>query len=628
MRQAEVGLLLAMFGMRQMKHLLQFALSAARRTSRIPLVRPAFAIAIVVLFWPPLAGSVLAYTSVRVALHSNILVDDKRVIFAQGTGSLTVLNLETGAVLLRKAPKGAFEYSGTLQSSVHGVLMMSYETTALLDRNSFEPIWRADHRHNAVADGEQVVSHDGYHTVTCRQVQTGRVSWKLDMEGGWHLLAASGKVLVATPEFWNGRHALRVLDLKSGGELLHHEGAPDVHWHQVFFDGQLIYLVEGNAADRYESPTKSLRLKALDLEGKVAIEADYKSTDVVPRIGQGNIAFIWGNKYFEDRRVQVVNTQERQILAKLWKTVDECRNMLENETGFPDRRDSHPWLLPSGVFANLPRKDSDNEIGQVLILTKPKGSWTAYAPYLGKIGAITHVAEADGKLLVGSSEGHLECLDTETGRPRWLYAFPVIRQTVTYSTPHGMPPYLTRQAAEYRKGIERIRVTCGSILLPSDSHSSTKWATLRNETEYPGQIVMDPSPDDPFAELAGYIVWLAVCTSIPIVAGVVLLLVWLAGRRNSGQALTEASPDKLSTSAGPVACFLAVSLAPAYGLLAYGRVSYSWTIALKVIFVMTLVVALFGTCRLVYVGRWVAALVLFVILMGWLYLMFNPLRFA
>jgi outer membrane protein assembly factor BamB len=614
--------------MRQMNQFLRFALSAARRTSRIPLVRPAFAIAIVALLWPPLAGSLLAYTSVRVALHSNILVDGKRVIFAQGTGSLTVLNLETGAVLLRKAPKGAFEYSGTLQSSVHGVLMMSYETIALLDRNSFEPIWRADRCHDAVSDGEHVVSHDGYHTVTCRQVQTGRVSWKIDMEGGWHLLAARGKVLVATTEHWNSRHALQVLDLKSGGQLLQHEGASGVHWHQVFFDGQLIYLVEGNAADRYESPRKSLRLKALDLEGKVAAEADYKSTEVVSRTGQWNITFIWGNKYFDDRRVQTANAHERQVLATLWKTADECRNMLENETGFPDRRDTHPWLLPSGVFANLPRKDSDNEIGQVLVMNKPKGSWTAYAPYLGKVGSITHVAEVDGNLLLGSSEGHLECLDAATGRPRWLYAFPVIRQTVTYSAPHGMPPYLTRQAAEYRKGIERISVTCGSILLPADSQPSTKWATLRAETEYPGQIFLDPSPDDPFAELPGYIIWLAVCASIPIVAGVVLLLVWLAGRRNSGQALIEASPDRMSASTGPVACFLAVSLAPAYGLLAYGRVSYSWTIALKVIFVMTLVVALFGTCRLVYVGRWVAALVLFVILLAWLYLMFNPLRFA
>jgi hypothetical protein len=611
--------------MRSVKHLLRFALLAARQTAWTPPVRRAFSMAIVVLLWPVPAGSLWAYTSVRVALHSNILVDGKRVIFAQGTGSLTVLDLETGAVLLRKAPKNGLEYSGTLQSSVHGVLMMSYGTIALLDENSFEPVWRADRCYDAVSDGEQVVSHDGNHTVTCRLVQTGRVSWKIDMEGGWYLFTASGKVLVATPDVWDRRNALLLLDLKSGGQLLHYEGASDVHWHQVFFDGERIYLVEGNSADRYQVPEKPVHLKTLDLEGKVVATADYKSPEVVPR-GRGNSAFIWGNKYFDDKRVQTVNAHERQVLAKLWKTGDECRDMLENERGFLERRDDLPSVLPSGVFANQPRKDTDNEIGQLLLMSKPEGSWTAYAPYLGKLGSITHVAEADGKLLLGSSEGHLECLDTATGRPRWLYAFAVIRQTVTYSTPHGLPPYLTRQAAEYRKGLKKASISCGSIPLPGEFHSSTRWAMLRAEAEYPGRIVIDPSPDDPFWELGGYVTWLAVCASLPIVGGLVLFLGRFARRKNSTP--TEISRDQTPASAGPVASLLVLSIAPAYGLLAYGRVSYSWTIALKVIFVLTIVLALVGTGRLWYARRWLAGLVFSVILIGWLFLMLNPLRFA
>lgn len=103
-----------------------FLFCAAYQRSWNSLVRPAVGFAIITLLWLVGAGSLWAFTSVRVALDSNILVDGKRVIFAQGTGSLTVLNLETGEVLLRKKPASNVDYSGRLQRSIHGVLMVSY----------------------------------------------------------------------------------------------------------------------------------------------------------------------------------------------------------------------------------------------------------------------------------------------------------------------------------------------------------------------------------------------------------------------------------------------------------------------------------------------------------------------
>src|SRR5713101_2698434 len=124
-----------------------------------------------------LAGHVNAYTSVRVALDSNILVDGERVIFAQGTGSLTVLDLQTGKVLLRKKPEKAVSYSGNLQRSAYGVLMTAYERIALLDGSTFDPVWQAAQCYDAVTDGEHVFSHDGYHTVSCRKVQSGQLCW-------------------------------------------------------------------------------------------------------------------------------------------------------------------------------------------------------------------------------------------------------------------------------------------------------------------------------------------------------------------------------------------------------------------------------------------------------------------
>jgi hypothetical protein len=43
---------------------------------------------------------------------------------------------------------------------------------------------------------------------------------------------------------------------------------------------------------------------------------------------------------------------------------------------------------------------------------------------------------------------------------------------------------------------------------------------------------------------------------------------------------------------------------------------------------MTIVGAVCGIIRLCFVRRWLAVVVFSVILIGWLYLMWNPLRFA
>ena len=182
------------------------------------------------------------YTYARVALGSNILVDGERVIFAQGTGSLTVLDLETGNVLLRKKPASHFLYSGRLQKTNHGVLMMGYDRIALLDGRTFDIVWQAGGCHGAVMDGEYVVSHDGNHTVTGRNVHSGKVCWTTQMEGGWQLMAVNGKALVNTPDY--AQSTLLILDLETGRKLLRHQAPAGFRWLDVYFDGQRIYLVD------------------------------------------------------------------------------------------------------------------------------------------------------------------------------------------------------------------------------------------------------------------------------------------------------------------------------------------------------------------------------------------------
>ena len=433
----------------------------------------------------------------------------------------------------------------------------------------------------------------------------GRLKWKMAVGfgGEWNGARRHGRFL------GQGAHPCSSSTLRAAAKFAH-EARTEVHWNQVYF-GQLIYLVVHDS-ERGRLSSRPVHMRTLDLKGKVVVEADSKSPAIVEDKSE-NAVFIWGDKYFHNGRVQKVNLHQQNTLANLWKQGDEFRDM---------------QLLPSGIFANIPNKDAGNSVGQLLQMIKSKGSWTAYAPYLGEYGSVSHVAEADGKLVLGSTEGQVECLDIESGRPQWLYTFPVTRQTMSYSSPYGMPPYLTQQAAEYRKSVEKMSTPSGSILLPSDFQpASTNWAKLRAETEYPRRIIIDPNPDDPF-HLGRYLTWLVVCASLPIGGALVLLVKRIVRRKSPKRAVPETRNEKTPPSAGLVAWFLVLSFSPAYGLLEYGHVSYSWTIVLKVIFVIAIAIAMFGTIRLCYAQRWLAAFLFSVILLGWVLLMLNPFRFA
>src|SRR5208283_3343033 len=106
-----------------MKHFMSIDPLTDYRPTWHPRAQVAFIVGLMGMLWLVGAGPVDAHTAISVALDSNILVDRGRVIFAQGTGSLTVLDLETGEVLLRKKPEKDFSYSGKFEPSANGVLM-------------------------------------------------------------------------------------------------------------------------------------------------------------------------------------------------------------------------------------------------------------------------------------------------------------------------------------------------------------------------------------------------------------------------------------------------------------------------------------------------------------------------
>src|SRR5262249_51471890 len=152
-------------------------------------------------------------------------------------------------------------------------------------------------------------------------IRSGEVCWSVDMEGGWRLVAAKGKVLVATPDFWPGRSELLIIDLTSGQKLLRHEAPPDVHWLQVYFDGTQVYLVDSGSSSLHTYDAKPEKLTALDLKGKIGSTVNYSSPEIKPKsTDRWNTTFIWGDKLFgPDGRVQSVNAREQTALVATWR---------------------------------------------------------------------------------------------------------------------------------------------------------------------------------------------------------------------------------------------------------------------------------------------------------------------
>jgi outer membrane protein assembly factor BamB len=546
-----------------------------------------------------------ASTFVRISVASNILVSDGSVIFLQGTGSLTVLDLEKGDVLLRKGLAGWGFANDTLVQTPHGVLLMDYDRIVLLDSHTFDTVWQAKGCYDAVTDGEYVCSHNGNSTVSCRSLRTGDVRWNAEVEEGWKLVAVGGKVVVSTRRS-QAPVALQVLDLDSGKKVLDLKRSPDAGVLQVHFDGERIYvLYQRHGAAQYDSQPGELI--AYDLNGNVVTQIPYKSPEVTPNVeARWGDAFFWGDRYFgEHGEIRPATVFERECVAK-----------------FDEERGRSLRLVPSGVLECIQPDDFGVAPEAVLHMMMPDGSWKAYAPYLGD-GGPNPVCEAQGKLLLGSVQGYLECLDLKTGRPVWLYAFPVIDQLASYSSPHGLPPYVTQQAAAYRRGISRLHEISGNVPLAQDfATAPVDWDKLPKTANYSGRVIIDPSPDDPYGDLWQPVSWAAACALLPVVVASFFMLVGRF-RRNVQEGVQRRTRYLLH---GVLS--LALSVSPAVGLILFGRLSLGWTLTLKVVFLVAILCAVNAIFRMYGERRWIVASLVVVFLIGWVWFVAYPLWYA
>jgi len=499
----------------------------------------------------------LAYTYHQVGVGSNFLVDDGRVYFAQADGSLTALDLDTGEVLRRK--KDGY-YSGALMRVDEGILVLTYGKITLLAPRTLSRVWETTSHYEANVTEGLLVSYDGCGLVQCRALGDGSVRWSYNLPGALTIVAEAGKVLVHKKAVFEGTPATVLLDLNTGRELYRKETPSQVRYVAAFLDGTHVFLATASSSggpydaipDRmtiWDSSGKEVNLLPLPASAASAIREE------MPLVFEDKIFY----------RGRVYPAEKRLPPEVLWRSKGPTTEYDGVQTTV-----SEEFAIEDGVVLVERRYLRTGPAGDVTItLNTPRAKWRGRLPYLTGIGEVSVIGTAKNRLLIGSNIGHVECVDESVGKSLWIYVFPTMRHTVTFSA-RGMAPTMAEAAAIYRRENARRPLASGLTLVDAGEQASKP------------RVIFDPEPTDPFSRLPLYlsIAWGGAGLPLALMAS---LLACRRTRRSDARLLALVSAVLAGASTG---CFMF-----------YGRVSVASSVALRFTIVAGIAVGLFECAR-------------------------------
>ena len=543
---------------------------------RLPQTKPAVRL---LLAWLTivLPAASLAFTFRQVGVDSNLLIDDGRVFFAQADRSLTGLQLDNGKVLYRKTDR---DYSGTLKRIPAGIIVLNYGTISLLDATNLSLKWQTTFHYDPNVISDHLVSYDGNGLVQCMQLHDGRVLWTFDLPGALEVVAKMDKVLVHRAATFEPavQTTTVLLDLATGKELLRKTPPAGIHWESVFFDGTNIFVQSGEFTTK-RADYIPRGLNVWDLSGTEIRFIEFKE------IPKGNAYFNLDDKTFYRGHVYAsrrdINPENRGFLAATRQTTNGSVEIFETEHEVGDGF----RYFERTRYSRSNGPDSHYEFGIIANQTNHVGTF----PYLNRRGHTAAVSQAKGEfLLIGSNLGHVECIDVQTGASRWLYAFPTIRHTMSYSS-HGLPPMFADAAEAFRRENENPPKHGFQLLAAAP-------ATTR--------LILDPKPFNPYSKL-----WLYLLSAW---GGVVVVAVAL---------LTQLSPNSRTWRPDSKPVLLLAVIAVLFVLLLFfGRVSLGSAIAMRVAMVLAFACALANCFNNFRQGRIGLAAVTFASLGIWMFI--------
>jgi outer membrane protein assembly factor BamB len=434
---------------------------------------PSFRLALRGLLWLGLCSSALfchAYTYLQVGVDSNFLIDGGRVLFAQADGSLTALALDTGKVLARDRTR---DYSGMLERVPQGILLLNDRTIALLDPNRFDMLWETSFHCEPNILGDALVSCDANGRVECRNLANGKPRWSYELPGTLALIAASGRVLVHRAATYDegSLPTTALLDLLDGKVLFRQVATNGVLRPATFFDGTNIYVETGSFQER-RADYEPVRLAVWNIAGQ-----ETGSLPLPPELRQvvrdgrlfelGGMTF-WRGHVYADR--QSIPFERRGKSGARTQQANGTSGIFESEYDLGDG----VRLIERARYLGGAGGRNAAFVMELEARTRTN-HWTGVLPYLPDGGRITAIGKADGKIVIGTDRGQVECLAAETGMSLWLYNFPTLRRTVSYGQ-RRLPPTMSEAAAMFRQdndhpptsGLQVFRAKAGKPIVVAD----------------------------------------------------------------------------------------------------------------------------------------------------------------
>lgn len=535
------------------------------------------------------AVSASAYSYTQVGVSSNFLVHEDKVFFTQWDHSLTILDLETGTVIARKKDR---EY-GDFRLTESGFLERKQGKVALLDSSTLKVIWQAS-TYDPNVVGQWIISKDGYGLVMCHELATGRLRWSYNLPGALDVVVEKGNVLVFRSAVFDGPESVPtviLLDLETGKETFRKTAPSGVHYLEAYFDGHKVYVATGKYqgvhirnTTRFDQGRPSARFEELlvwDRDGN-QVETIPVPDDIETRQPNLHEPFTLRERVFARGRLwdsrDAIPPLEPGFGKKIREGESDDGKNVTTVTRF-DIAEGSVTITSTGEYRSQFQPECPRDV--TVRLESAHGKWTGKLPYLTGPGKIAVVGATAERILLGSNLGHVECIDVASGRSMWIYKFPTLRQTTSFSSGH-LPPFLADAAAIYRHENEHPKPVSGIIIEGSAGASKPR-------------VAFDPQPANPFRKLPRY---LAIAWSGAFLPCFFAILAAFAGSRKGWDVRLLASSG-LFLAIGAVACFSF-----------YGRVSLGSSLALRLAILVPLTLAVFHSVRSIRRKQWVSGTIL------------------
>ena len=529
-----------------------------------------------------LCGVAHAYMFAASRLGSSLAVHDGRLYFIQADGSLTVLDMETGAVKKRLKLAG-YAHTYNFEMSGDGILGIGSSGAFMVDRDGGMK-WQHRGR-SALRLDDRIVFSDGDHTLSAVDIATGRVLWENNL-GGYVEFDSAGGIVYGLCNFSTVKdksaHFLVALDAETGKELWRKATPLRQYWgmlrctenRAVVAAGRFEEKGFGTYFDRILSWTRDGdEMPALTPNPEIMGQPSFL-------VERAPISLLVDGVKLPKREMRDQGPERREL------TPDE-RRRIGNA-----RADSGLALADGGIVATAPVADfrrGDAVVPDLELYFLDGGNqWRGIPAYMNlhaRNNLETAVSTADA-VVVASRLGHVECLDRKTGRSRWLYVYPTLRPEI--SGPHkwkaAVPgrSYYTDDMRRYRA--ETAGVGVGGTTVDGDPYPPDFRLTL------------DPDPVDYYAEdeKIGRVLSFAVVAFILLaaVAGLVDLYYFLAKRKPAGFMAKLDAGEKPGTLA--LFCVMGV-FASIVAYYFFGRYSFLVSVCLRALPVFLLGL---GACKL------------------------------